>query len=190
MSLGHIKCDHTLLIQMAMWAMGAASLLGELTLGLGNVISSSLIYAFYEWRRKAELSSDRAAMLVMDDLKTIFSAMMKMAGGSQRYGHECSLESFMAQAESYEDLDREGLNQLYKFLIYNGGNGNFLTHPFPVERLSYLQSWANSTEYTQIKQGNYSRVSEEGSINVEEQPINDEAEELRRQIEILQSSNQ
>ena len=184
--LGHIKCDHTLLIQMAIWAMGAASLLGELTLGLGNVISSSLIYAFYEWRRKAELSADRAAMLVIDDLQTIFLTMMKMAGGSQRFGHECSLEEFMAQAESYEDLDQDGLNQLYKFLIYNGGNGNFLTHPFPVERLSYLQSWADSTEYVNIKQGNYSRVSKEGSINVDDQPINDEAEALKRQIEALQ----
>ena len=185
--LGHIKCDHTLLIQMAMWAMGAASLLGELTLGLGNVISSSLIYAFYEWRRKAELSADRAAMLVIDDLKTIFLTMMKMAGGSQRFGHECSLEEFMAQAESYENLDQDGLNQLYKFLIYNGGNGGFLTHPFPVERLSYLQSWADSKEYTRIKQGHYSRVAEEGSINVNNQPNNDEAEALKRQIEALQS---
>ena len=54
--LGHIKCDHTILIQMAIWVMGAASMLGELTLGLGNLISSGFIFAFYEWRRKAELS--------------------------------------------------------------------------------------------------------------------------------------
>lgn len=185
--IGHIKCDHTLLIQMAMWAMGAASILGELTLGLGNVISNSLIYAFYEWRRKAELSADRAAMLVMDDLNSIFQTMMKTAGGSQKYAHECSLEEFIRQSDNYQDLDRENLNQLYKFLIYNGGNGTFLTHPFPVERLRYLQEWANSPEYASIRQGNYQRVGSEGAVNVGVAEREAEAEALRRQVEELQA---
>lgn len=185
--IGHIKCDHTLLIQMAMWAMGAASLLGELTLGLGNVITTSLIYAFYEWRRKAELSADRAAMLVIDDLNPILQTMMKIAGGSQRYGHECSIEEFIRQADKYQDLDRENLNQLYKFLIYNGGNGEFLTHPFPVERLRYLQQWANSAEYNRIRQGNYQRVGDEASVNVGINEREAEAESLRREIEELQA---
>lgn len=185
--VGHIKCDHTLLIQMAIWAMGAASLLGELTLGLGNVISSSLIYAFYEWRRKAELSADRAAMLVIDDLNPILQTMMKTAGGSQRYGYECSLEEFIRQADNYQDLDRENLNQLYKFLIYNGGNGAFLTHPFPVERLRYLQQWASSAEYDRIRQGNYQRVGTEGAVNISVNEREAEAESLRRKIEELQA---
>lgn len=187
--LGHIKCDHTLLIQMAIWAMGAASLLGELTFGLGNLISTGLIYAFYEWRRKAELSADRAAMLVMDDLKPIMQTMMKLAGGSQKFGHECSLDEFIRQADSYQELDRESLNQLYKFLIYNGGNSAFLTHPFPVERLHYLRDWANSTEYQQIRHGNYQRVGAEGAIDVKakESPNKEEVDALRRQIEQLQT---
>ena len=34
-------------LPLAIWAMGAASMLGELTLGLGNLISSGVILAFY-----------------------------------------------------------------------------------------------------------------------------------------------
>jgi Zn-dependent protease with chaperone function len=185
--LGHIKCNHTLLIQMAIWAMGAASLLGELTLGLGNLISTSLIYAFYEWRRKAELSADRAALLVTDDLTSILQAMMKVAGGSHTYGNECSLEEFIKQANDYEDLDRDSLNQLYKFFIYNGGNGAFLTHPFPVERVRYLQAWNTSIEYSQIRQGNYQRVAGEGAVEVDYQEQEREAENLRQQIAELQA---
>ncbi len=98
--LGHIKCGHSILIQMAIWAMGAASMLGELTLGLGNLIGSGVILAFYEWRRKAELSADRAGMLVLDDLETVMQTMMKLAGGSKRYAHECSLTEFRQQAHS------------------------------------------------------------------------------------------
>ncbi|MBE9074499.1 M48 family metallopeptidase, partial [Microcystis sp. LEGE 08355] len=57
--LGHLKCDHSILIQMSFWVMGAANFLGGITLGLGKAITTGLVYAFYEWRRKAELSADR-----------------------------------------------------------------------------------------------------------------------------------
>ncbi|HAX88909.1 MAG TPA: peptidase M48 [Cyanobacteria bacterium UBA11162] len=185
--LGHIKCGHTILIQMGIWAMNAASMLGELTFGLGNLVSSGLLYAFYEWRRKAELSSDRAALLVMDDLNIVLQTMMKLSGGSHQYAHECSLNEFIRQSDSYQELDQDSLNQIYKFLLYNGGNGSFLSHPFPVERVRYLRDWVDSEEYRQIRQGNYKRVTKEGAVDVPSQEASaNEAERLRREIEELQ----
>ena len=184
--LGHIKCGHTILIQMAMWAMNAASLLGELTFGLGNLVSNGLIYAFYEWRRKAELSSDRAALLVMDDINIVMRSMMKVSGGSLKYAHECSLDEFIRQSEQYQELDQDNLNQIYKLFLYNGAQGMMLSHPFPVERVRYLQEWATSEEYRQIRQGNYRRTSAEGSVNVKAESPPNEVEKLRRQIEELQ----
>lgn len=190
--LGHIKCNHTILTQMAIWAMGAASILGELTLGIGSLMTTGLIYGFYEWRRKAELSADRAAILVTDDLNCVMKTMMKLAGGSQKYGHECHLDEFIRQAEQYQDLDQDGLNQLYKFLIYNGGNGVFLSHPFPVERVHFLRQWVQTEEYNQIKNGNYQRAGKEGSVEVEvsEETASKRAAEveiLKRQLEELQA---
>lgn len=185
--LGHIKCAHTVLIQMAIWAMGAAQFLGDLTLGLGNVLSSGLIFAFYEWLRKAELSADRAALLAMDDLRVVMQTMMKLSGGSHKYAHECSLDEFILQSENYLELDRDGLNQLYKFLIYNGGQGAFLTHPFSVERLHYLREWSASEEYRQIRQGNYPRSGAEGAVEVPTTEDESELETLRRQVEELQA---
>ena len=184
--LGHIKCGHTILIQMAMWSMNAASVIGELTFGLGNFVSQALIYAFFEWRRKAELSADRAALLVMDDLNPVMSSMMKLSGGSHKYAHECSLQEFIQQSEKYQALDDDGLNQVYKFLLYNGGQGMMLSHPFPVERLHYLRSWAVSEEYQQIKKGNYQR-SADGSVDVTPETPDHEAEKLRKEIEKLQA---
>jgi Zn-dependent protease with chaperone function len=184
--LGHIKCGHTILIQMGIWAMSAASMLSELTLGLGNLVSSGLIFAFYEWRRKAELSSDRAALLVTDNLDTVMQTMMKLSGGSAKYGHECNLNEFIHQSESYQELDQDALNQVYKFLLYNGGNGSFLTHPFPVDRLRYLREWAVSEDYRQIRQGNYRRATAEGSVEVASEAAVNEVEALQRQLEELQ----
>ncbi len=188
--LGHIKCGHTILIQMGIWAMSAASFLGEITFGIGNLVSSGLLYAFYEWRRKAELSADRAAFLVMDELDPVFRAMMKVAGGSSKYAHECSVSEFIKQSEQYRQLDEDGLNQVYKFLLYSGNNGSMLSHPFPVERPYFLQEWANSEEYRQIKRGDYSRtepmdVKAEGSREVDQ--LQRELEQLQREIDRLRN---
>jgi len=183
--LGHLKCDHSILIQMSFWVMGAANFLGDITLGLGKAITTGLVYAFYEWRRKAELSADRAALLVSDDLNLVLRTLMKCAGGSQKYLHECNLEEFIRQGEAYRQLDQDNLNQIYKFLIYNGGNGSFLTHPFSVERVHYLQEWFNSESYRQIRRGNYAKTGIKSSINVD---ANDsESERLQRQIAELQA---
>ncbi|GEA27772.1 protease HtpX [Microcystis aeruginosa NIES-4325] len=183
--LGHLKCDHSILIQMSFWVMGAANLLGDITLGLGKAITTGLVYAFYEWRRKAELSADRAALLVTDDLNLVLRTLMKCAGGSQKYLHECNLEEFIRQGEAYRQLDQDNLNQIYKFLIYNGGKGSFFNHPFFVERVQYLQQWFNSESYRQIRQGNYAKTGVKSSINID---ANDsESERLQRQIAELQA---
>jgi Zn-dependent protease with chaperone function len=184
--LGHIKCGHPILTQMAMWAMSVASIIGEVTFGIGNIVSSGLIFAFYEWRRKAELSADRAALLGTDDINCVMTTMMKISGVSSKYAHECSLQEFINQSNNYQELDQDNLNQVYKFLLYNGGQGAMLSHPFPVERLRYLRDWANSEEYRQIRLGNYKKAVSEGAVDVKSQEQTSEAEVLRREIEELQ----
>lgn len=184
--LGHIKCGHTTLTQMAIWAMNTASLIGEFTFGIGNLLSSGLIYAFYEWRRKAELSCDRAALLATDDLQLVMRTMMKIAGSSVRFGHELSLDEFIKQSEDYQSLDQDSLNQVYKFLLYNGIQGVMLSHPFPAERLHFLREWAASEDYRRIKAGNYSRVGAEGSVDVSSSEAASEVDQLRRELESLQ----
>ncbi|MDX1976831.1 MAG: peptidase M48, partial [Pseudanabaenaceae cyanobacterium bins.68] len=141
-----------------------------------------------EWRRKAELSSDRAALLVIDDLDTVIQTMMKISGGSDRYRHELSMAEFIRQSETYQELDRDSLNQIYKFLLYNGFNsGMMLSHPFPVERVHYLQQWAASAQYQQIRQGNYSQQASGVEVKAESDQAQDPTEELRQQIERLQA---
>jgi Zn-dependent protease with chaperone function len=185
--LGHIKCGHTTLTQMAMWAMTTATVIGELTFGIGNVISSGLIYSFYEWRRMAELSCDRAALLATDDWQRVGKTMMRVAGGSHQYAHELNFAAFEKQAEAYQNLDEDGLSQMYKFLLYNGGGqGPMLSHPFPVDRLHYLKQWAQSDEYRKIRSGNYAQ-SHDGAVNVQPSAADSDVEQLRRELADLQS---
>lgn len=193
--LGHVKCGHTTLSQMAMWATTAVSGLAELTFGLSGFITTGLLMAFYEWLRKAELSADRAALLVLDDTSPVLHSMMRMAGGSSKHAHEISLDEFLQQSKRYQALDQDGLNQVYKFFLYNNiSTGIFLTHPFTVERATYLQEWSGSDEYRQIRAGNYQRATAEGAVEVNAEPTDpnsqaapqSDVDTLRRQIEELQ----
>lgn len=188
--LGHVKCGHTTLIQMAMWTLNLAFSLTSATFGLSSLVSTGLLVAFYEWLRKAELSADRAALLVMDDVNPVVRGMMQLAGGSSRYAQELSLEEFIQQSERYQALDQDGLNQVYKFLLYNNlSQGVFLTHPFTVERVHFLREWSLSADYNRIRSGQYPRTSS-GAVNVEATSTSDaDADEvirLRQELEELQ----
>ncbi|MBE9041591.1 peptidase M48, partial [Oscillatoriales cyanobacterium LEGE 11467] len=123
--------------------------------------------------------------LVIDDLDPVMRSMMKLAGGSGKYGHEISLEEFVKQSNRYQELDLDSLNQIYKLLLYNGAQGSILSHPFPVDRISYLQQWWQSAEYRQIRTGNYQREGDGGSVEVSAAQA-EQAESLRRQIDQLQ----
>jgi hypothetical protein len=63
-----------------------------------------------------------------------------------------------------------------------GVNG-MLSHPFPVERIHYLQEWTSSIEYQDIRQGNYQRVTVETTNT---NPTASESERLQREIDELQ----
>jgi Zn-dependent protease with chaperone function len=183
--LGHIKCGHTTLTQMASWVINLAAGLTEMTFGLSTLVSTGMILAFYEWLRKAELSADRASLLIMDDVNPVLHSMMRMSGGSARYANEISLPEFIAQADRYKNLDQDGLNQVYKFLLYNNlPQGVFLTHPFALERVQFLREWSISEEYQQIRSGNYRRTGE-GAVDVATTDPN-EVERLQRELEDLQ----
>lgn len=184
--LGHIKCGHTKLIQMANWVISTVFGLSEMTFGLSSLVSSGLLIAFYEWLRKAELSADRAALLVVDELKPVLQTMMRAAGGSSRYAHELSVDEFVHQADRYQRLDQDNLNQVYKFFLYNDlSQGAFQTHPFSVERVHHLREWFRSVEYQQIRSGNYRRTSE-GSVDVSVETPPSEVDRLKRELETLQ----
>ncbi len=183
--LGHIKCGHTTLTQMATWAVSLVFGLSEMTFGLSSLVSSGLVMAFYEWLRKAELSADRAALLVMDDVKPVMQSMMRLTGGSSRYADELSLEEFVRQADRYQALDQDNLNQVYKFFLYNNlSQSAFQTHPFAIERVHHLREWSTSAEFEQIRSGQYRRTGA-GAVEV---PVAEpsEVDRLKQELETLQ----
>jgi Zn-dependent protease with chaperone function len=155
--LGHCLSGHALyktLLQMLINLSIAA-----LQIPLGGAALVAIMIALMEWNRKSELSADRAGLLVVQDPTVSYSLLMKMAGGPQ--AAQMDVNAFFAQAAEYEGCDKL-LTSIHKLL-----NLVFVSHPFPVIRLTELQSWVNSGQYTRILSQNYAQREAGGSAGTE-----------------------
>lgn len=157
--LGHIKCGHVLYNEMAAMAVPLASgLLGSIP-GFGSIIKAgfdmTMQVAILTWKRRSELSADRASLLVMQEALPCISMLATLTGGTHFLKNELSLEDFIQQVNAY-DISEESTNidRFYRVwaMLYQS------THPFPVERARYLNDWVDTIEFDQIMSGNYLRL--------------------------------
>jgi len=146
--LGHILSDHVLYRTMTVLLLQLATM-GFPIVGLA---ARAVLIALLEWSRKAELSSDRAGLIAVQDPEIAMRAMLKMAGGGAN--HETNLQEFIQQSEEYRDSG-DLADQVYKILNLLG-----TTHPFWVLRVSELRDWIESGEYDRILRGEYPRRGE------------------------------
>jgi Zn-dependent protease with chaperone function len=136
--VGHIKAGHVLYGTMARNIAAVVQLLGQLTLGIGALLGQGLVLALYEWYRAAELTSDRAALMCVQDLEPARSTFMKLAGGGTRLASEMDPSEFLRQVEDYQEVDRSTLDKAYKILLTAQR-----THPFAMQRAKEVERWFN-----------------------------------------------
>ncbi len=155
--LGHIKANHVLYMSVAQVLYPLLEMLGRRTFGLGDVASIGLILAIYEWYRQAEISADRAGLLVAQSLDLSIDANISLTAGPNRLRHEMSREAFMDQARAYQDAG--ALESIGKVVIFFLLSSTF-SHPMPVHRTQELERWVLSGAYDRIMAGDYPRVDE------------------------------
>jgi Zn-dependent protease with chaperone function len=134
--LGHIKATHVLYTIMAQNISTLMTIIGQATLGLGSLLGQGLVAALHDWYRKAELTSDRAGLLCVQELEPCMRAFMKLAGGASRLYAEMDPAEFLQQIRAYEDADELLLNKAYKGLLTMSR-----THPLPILRAQELDAW-------------------------------------------------
>ncbi|TYH42590.1 hypothetical protein ES332_D11G074000v1 [Gossypium tomentosum] len=120
--LGHLKCDH------GVWLTFANLLtLGSYRFpGLGGFIAQRLEEQLIRWLRAAELTCDRAALLVAQDPKL-------------------NVDAFLEQAHSYEKASSSPIG----WYIRNAQTRQ-LSHPLPVLRAREIDEWSRSREYRSL----------------------------------------
>ncbi len=162
--MGHIKCGHVLYHTAASALKLGTGLLGPLQIFTDMTFSLTLL----EWERKSELSADRAALLVTQDIKPVIKVLMKMAGGSSKVANQIDYDDFIKQSKEYQIMSSSLTGRAYKAYL------NLLrTHPFPVMRAAEIADWAQSDEYnTILKSGKYFEQSDKNAVLFDNVPIN------------------
>eukprot|EP00271_Cylindrocystis_brebissonii_P019160 TRINITY_DN5720_c0_g1_i1.p1 TRINITY_DN5720_c0_g1~~TRINITY_DN5720_c0_g1_i1.p1 ORF type:complete len:414 (+),score=41.51 TRINITY_DN5720_c0_g1_i1:230-1471(+) len=137
--LGHLKCDHGLWLTFAnVIALGAYSVPG-----LGAMIARNMEDQILRWLRAAELTCDRAAVLVAQDPKVVVSVLMKLAGGSPSLARDLNVDAFLQQARSYDEAASSSPLSWY----LRNAQTRQLSHPLPVLRAREIDQWARGREY-------------------------------------------
>lgn len=145
--VGHIHAEHVLYITaarlleaLANVALAAAPIAALVT----QILSGTMRAALLAWARRAELSCDRAALLVTQDADVIGRTMMKLCGGT--FASKVDYEQFLQQARDFQkNYDEKALDRFWADIIASG-----LTHPFPVWRVSEILKWVESGEYQRL----------------------------------------
>jgi len=146
--VGHIHAEHVLyltaarLIEALMNASVAAIVPGSEIIKF--LVSAGISSALLAWARRAELSCDRAALLVTQDPHIIGRTMMKLAGGT--YASKIDYDEFLNQARDFQkNYDENKLDKFWADLLNAG-----LTHPFPIWRVSEILKYVDSGEYNTL----------------------------------------
>jgi hypothetical protein len=148
--VGHILAGHSLYKTMLVALLSLASRAVSLPVSL---LSLPLLIALKEWDRKSELSSDRAGLLVSQDLAVSQRVLLKLCGAASF--ENFSIDAFEAQAREVEE-NRSLVDHIFKLL-----NSLWISHPFPVQRMLELRAFAESPEYAKILSGLYPIRSED-----------------------------
>ena len=149
--VGHIMSEHvlyrTLLFLLLEFAGPMVPLVTQATF--------PITLALLEWNRKAEISSDRAGLIAVQEPEAAMSALGILAGGIRGREVEVNIEALQAQAAEY--LDADGLDSFFKLMSTIGK-----VHPFPVIRVAELQNFMDSGNYRSIvEDGEYIRIGSE-----------------------------
>lgn len=150
--VGHIHAEHVLYLTAARLIEALANLsVGKLIPGseiVKFIISAGIASALLAWARRAELSCDRAAALVVQDPHIVGRTMMKLAGGT--FASKIDYEQFLEQGREFQkNYDAKKLDKFWADILNAG-----LSHPFPIWRVSEIIEWVESGEYDEVMKNN------------------------------------
>lgn len=146
--VGHIHAEHVLYLTAARLMEALANVsVAKLIPGyeiVKFIVSAGISSALLAWSRRAELSCDRAALLVVQDPHVIGRTMMKLAGGT--FASKIDYELFLEQGREFQkNYEEKALDKFWANIINAG-----LSHPLPVWRVSEILEWVESGQYADL----------------------------------------
>ncbi len=154
--LGHALSGHAVYTTMLNWILGLTRVFAWVP--GGALAGRAIVAGLYEWRRKSELSADRAGLLATQDPAVALRCHMKLAGGGDL--SQLDITSFMAQAGSYDETE-DVRDSILKLMLMERQ-----THPFHVVRARELRAWVDTGSYTSVLGGDYPRREDDAAAKV------------------------
>jgi Zn-dependent protease with chaperone function len=152
--LSHVKCAHQANKTLASYlaTFGAQALQAYVPL-LGPAAVAALTGPLLHWSRMAELSCDRASLLVVQDRDVVAGALAKLAGWpGQRFG-ELNFDAIHDQFGEWQHYGEGMLNGLAR--LSHSVDALSLTHPMPIYRIHAIRQWGASDQFHDIMAGHY-----------------------------------
>ncbi len=146
--VGHIHAEHVLYLTAAQLNLKLIATLRSPLMPVAAILKyfcrPDISGALLAWMRRAELSCDRAALLVTQDPHVIGRTMMKLAGGT--FASKINYDLFLDQAREFQkNYDESKLDKFWADIINAG-----LSHPFPIWRVSEILKWVESGQYEDL----------------------------------------
>src|SRR5436190_2345945 len=146
--VGHIHAEHVLYLTAArlmelLANVSVAALIPGSEI-VKFIVAAGISSALLAWARRAELSCDRAALLVTQDPHVIGRTMMKLAGGT--FASRIDYDLFLEQGREFqENYEKKALDKFWADVMNSG-----LSHPFPIWRIAEVLEWVESGQYQQL----------------------------------------
>jgi len=139
---GHILCRHVLYHTMAALMVETVGAFGV----LGNLASGPIRLALNYWRRRSELSADRAGLVYFGDSAPVVGYLARFAGGPAMVTGNINFEEFADQAKCHQDLQQ---NSKWQKLLQTSAVMN-QTHPYLAVRAHEILKWERSEQCQQL----------------------------------------
>jgi len=143
--LGHIRSNHVLYHMMATSIRAVSQLIGEMSLGIGNLLSMPLRMALLHWHRMSEFTADRAGLLTCQNPEVAMSTLIKISGLPARYYGWVSSAEFRRQARAFDDIQESHFDKFIRFAAKHESD-----QPFTIIRASQLFQWIEAGDYERI----------------------------------------
>ncbi len=161
--LGHVKCRHMVHKTIAFtFAEYGGNELVNMIPGIGGLLTAAIYAPLFHWSRMAEISCDRAALLVVQDPEAVARVLAKFGGWAENFG-PIDFDGLQEQAKEYDDLDNDTMSAVLK-VINKIQSGIYLTHPLPIQRVRQILQWSQGDQYQDILAGNYAKAEVNATV--------------------------
>ena len=154
--VGHLACGHSFYKLMVENFSGITQVMGTVP-GL-TALGIAAKIPLYDWFRKADLSADRAALLVTQSPDVVIRMIGKLAGGSGKIFESVSEENLLKQSEEIERVTEEmkggGTIDKITYMFSSAVmNGFMRQNPWPSVRIKEIRDWCETAHYKDLCKG-------------------------------------